>query len=89
MPENSIYVGRPSRWGNPFRITTPNGRDKVLTEFREYAERRYLANPKWVDALIDKNLVCWCALTEPCHADFLLELAQRRKRELSKRTNGV
>lgn len=26
-------------------------------------------------ALKDKNLVCWCPLDQPCHADVLLELA--------------
>lgn len=25
--------------------------------------------------LAGKNLACWCALSEPCHADVLLELA--------------
>lgn len=26
MPEGAVYVGRPSRWGNPFTISrTPNG----------------------------------------------------------------
>lgn len=24
-----------------------------------------------------KNLACWCALDQPCHADVLLELANR------------
>jgi hypothetical protein len=23
MPEGAVYVGRPSRWGNPFRIGVP------------------------------------------------------------------
>jgi len=96
MPENSVYVGRPSVWGNPFRIGKPNNsdnklspdyvhdRDGALKEFRRYAEHRYSNNPEWVDPLIDKDLVCWCPLTKPCHADFLLELARRRKVELSK-----
>jgi len=26
-------------------------------------------------ALRGKNLACWCALDQPCHADVLLELA--------------
>lgn len=26
MPEGAIYVGRPSRWGNPIRITPEHGR---------------------------------------------------------------
>lgn len=27
-----------------------------------------------------KNLACWCALDRPCHADILLELANRKER---------
>ncbi|HEX2831331.1 MAG TPA: DUF4326 domain-containing protein [Burkholderiales bacterium] len=26
-----------------------------------------------------KNLACWCALDEPCHADVLLELTNRQE----------
>jgi hypothetical protein len=35
---------------------------------------------RWVaeiEALRGHDLACWCALTEPCHADFLLELSNR------------
>lgn len=28
-----------------------------------------------------KNLACWCALGTPCHADVLLELANRKSDE--------
>lgn len=27
--------------------------------------------------LAGKNLACWCPLDQPCHADVLLELANR------------
>jgi hypothetical protein len=27
------------------------------------------------DALVGKNLACWCASPSPCHADVLIELA--------------
>jgi hypothetical protein len=30
-----------------------------------------------IAALRGKNLACWCALDAPCHADVLLELANR------------
>lgn len=30
-----------------------------------------------IKALRGKNLACWCALSAPCHADVLLELANR------------
>ena len=29
------------------------------------------------EALRGKNLACWCALDQPCHADVLLEIANR------------
>ena len=25
MPENTVYVGRPTKWGNPFQYRTPRG----------------------------------------------------------------
>lgn len=25
MPENTVYVGRPTRWGNPFRVVKEGG----------------------------------------------------------------
>lgn len=27
--------------------------------------------------LVGKNLACWCGLDEPCHADVLLEIANK------------
>jgi len=40
----------------------------------------HYAWPEWLKTeglpvLRGKNLACWCALDEPCHADVLLELA--------------
>jgi hypothetical protein len=40
--------------------------------------RAYVVNRGWVDQirreLAGKDLVCWCSLDQPCHADVLLEL---------------
>lgn len=30
-----------------------------------------------IEQLRGKNLACWCGLDQPCHADVLLELANR------------
>lgn len=72
MPPNTVYVGRPSIFGNPlpkpfeqamFEMWLCSGCDK--------------AN-RALDGLKDlrgKNLACWCALDQPCHADVLLEIA--------------
>ncbi len=31
----------------------------------------------WIGPLRGKNLACWCPLDQPCHADVLLEIANR------------
>ncbi len=69
MPANAVYVGRPSRWGNPF------SGDDAVGRYRAYLNE----NPGLVAAikreLRGKDLACWCGLDKPCHADVLLEVA--------------
>jgi len=33
------------------------------------------ANLTEIQSLKGKNLACWCALEQPCHADYLLGIA--------------
>lgn len=117
MPDNTIYVGRPSRWGNPFavgeyfvnrgpwadcpyRAAAPaRERDAVTGWGRPYREivtpvanrahavdlfRAHIAyeDIDWDPAMIraelaGKDLACWCPLDQPCHADVLLEIANK------------
>lgn len=35
MPENTIYVGRPTKWGNPFKITELVTREKAVEFYKE------------------------------------------------------
>jgi Domain of unknown function (DUF4326) len=37
----------------------------------------YVETRGTLDGLRGKNLACWCALDKPCHADMLLELANK------------
>ncbi len=76
MPKDAIYVGRPTRWGNPFVVAGEI--------FREYAMKRMAEDPEWLAPLRGHDLVCWCPLVDRegrpywkgrCHADVLLELA--------------
>lgn len=137
MPEGAVYVGRPTKFGNPFgyrermgglvryrpadpgayefegRISAdrmrhdyfhPDGR-VVHYEVRwatrhELVElfRRTLIEPdrgmlgaspskagRFLNVTVDdirrelagRDLVCWCPLGQPCHADVLLELANQ------------
>jgi hypothetical protein len=84
MPANAINVARPSVWGNPFRIGDVS-RDGDVIASREEAVRLYRLHvveaPSGHDyeELRGKDLACWCPLDEPCHADVLLERANRRR----------
>lgn len=82
MPEGAVYVGRPSKWGNPYvagRKAIVNGElEFVYNRARAvqlYRERGADWNEATRTALRGKDLVCWCPLDEPCHGDVLLEWA--------------
>ena len=80
MPENTVSVARPGKWGNPFCIGedipgmagVPMDREDAVQYFRLFHARTLP-----VAQLRGKNLACWCKLDQPCHADVLLELANK------------
>lgn len=114
-PDHVIYVGRPTRWGNPYVV----GEGQVKwtgiivgpgVGFYDPADQRIADVPlrdgltaveavelyridllgslndhhRHFDGLRDAleelrghDLACWCSLDEPCHADVLIELANR------------
>ena len=72
MPPNTIYVGRGSTWGNPFTFENSGN---VHPAIRFACETAPLLSRECFAPLRGKNLACWCALDQPCHADVLLELA--------------
>lgn len=83
MPPGAVYVGRPSVWGNPFthvsgppvRLAT---REEAADLYRR-ATRLWAEAPWWLDWLAPlrgHDLACWCPLSQPCHADVLLELVR-------------
>lgn len=76
MPDNTIYVGRPSRWANYARVED-HGREKAVALFERKIGQFKRLHPslfeKWIAPLVGKDLACWCSLEEHCHADVLLE----------------
>lgn len=78
---DAVIVARPSRWGNPFKVQDGE-RAAAVAKFREFVEMNQgmIAYDQWRLSTIraelaGKDLACWCPLSEPCHADVLLELA--------------
>ena len=78
MP-NAVYVGRPTRFGNPFKLRDYD-RAAALAKYEAWVNEQLSKDPHFLDALIGKDLACFCRLDEPCHADILL----RKIKELEK-----
>lgn len=76
MPAGAVYVGRGSMWGNPFKATDDDG-SGVHPAIRFACEVAPLMAANVLAPLRGKDLACWCSLDEPCHADVLLELANK------------
>jgi len=73
------YIGRPSKWGNPFYIGKDGTRKECIQKYREYL----LKNEKLMASLHElkgKRLGCYCSPDE-CHGDVLAELANKEKQE--------
>jgi hypothetical protein len=95
MPEGAVYVGRGSRWGNPYRVgevtrlTGPGAPCKanaadVVRMYRHLLEGAHMGDSFW-KPIRGRDLACWCPLVDgqgnpvPCHADVLLDLANREE----------
>ena len=67
-----VYIGRPSKWGNPFKIGVDGTREEVVKKYEEYI-RKTPALLESLSELVGKDLVCWCA-PQLCHGDVLIKL---------------
>lgn len=89
MPEGAVYVGRGSKWGNPYYVgpgLTPQGaawryRDCLFGDLPWPASRPMPTLDEIRSELRGKNLACWCPENQPCHGDVLLELANKENTE--------
>lgn len=79
MPENTVYVGRPSKWGNPYRTSDRDIEDHehAVEKFRDMLNSDIDTSYPDCSELRGQNLACWCPLDKPCHADVLLKLANQ------------
>lgn len=71
----SVYIGRPSMFGNPFIIDKDGSRDEVIMKYREYFYHHLESEPEFkkaVEELRGKTLGCYCHPL-PCHGDIIAE----------------
>lgn len=82
IPEDAVYVGRPTKWGNPYVIGVDGTREEVIAKYKKWLEEVALVdfaaygNVVIATELKGKDLVCWCS-PKACHADVLLEIANQ------------
>lgn len=88
MPENTVYVGRGSKFGNPFRVSDYAVTGHAIADYRLYLDGKIelpghysgelasaLFKAEIRHKLRGKDLACWCKEDAPCHGDLLLEIA--------------
>ncbi len=84
LPSNTKYVGRPSKWGNTFKVGRDGTREDVINKYemglKLYLEGSILVGKKsGIEELKGFDLACWCHEWDGqgenpryCHADILL-----------------
>ncbi len=68
----TVYIGRPSKWGNPYKSGVDGTRSEVIARYKQYV----LNTPELLDSIHElegKKLACWCH-PKSCHGDVLVEL---------------
>jgi hypothetical protein len=71
-----VYIGRPSKWGNPFEIGKDGTREEVVTKYEAWIKQQ----PALLAALNElsgKVLGCWCK-PKTCHGDILQNLIKEK-----------
>lgn len=74
IPKSAVYIGRPSKWGNPFVIGKDGTREDVIAKYRVWIGNNPALMSQAKKELAGKDLVCFCAPL-PCHGDVLMDIA--------------
>ena len=81
VPAGAVYIGRSSKWGNPFShvpsdmdgVTQVPTREDAVAAYRWWLSEVLKADPTYLDELRGATaLVCWCA-PKDCHGDVIAE----------------
>ena len=76
--KHDIYIGRPSKWGNPFSIGKDGTRAQVIEKYRLWIvnQPQLMAD---LHELKGKTLGCWCSPL-PCHGQVLIDLIKQMEK---------
>lgn len=74
---HDVYIGRPSKWGNPFVMGDDGTRAQVILKYEQWIR----SQPELLSQLNElkgKTLACWCAPLA-CHGDVLVKLIKEQE----------
>ena len=86
----AIYVGRPTKWGNPYHVNPGLTAQGAMWRYRDCLNGDLPWPGAWPMPTLEEiraelkghDLMCWCPVKDPrygnrvcCHADILLAIA--------------
>jgi hypothetical protein len=74
VSQDGVYIGRPSKFGNPFVLGRDGDRATVIARYETWLRSQPVLIEAAKRELRGKNLVCWCAPLA-CHGDVLMRIA--------------
>ncbi len=99
IPDGAIYVGRGSKWGNPYKLAAyaiegltgaDLKRERAAMAVRDFEHALhtgclFFRDVDVVRELRGRDLACWCPLdAKDCHASVLIEVAANQPIDWSK-----
>ena len=84
-----VYIGRGSKWGNPFTITETASREQVIAKYREWitqGDGKHLLKDLY--ELKGKRLGCFCK-PKACHGDVLVDLIKQLSHNMRYHSDNV
>lgn len=86
-PDDAARVSRGTDWANPWRVgdlvALPgfDGSIRVTPQIAVELFAAWVTERGWVEQMTEelagRDLVCWCKIGTPCHADWILETVNR------------
>ena len=70
-----VNIGRPSIYGNPYKIGKDGTRKDVVEKFRQYFYKRITWDDEYLNSILllkGKRLGCFCKPND-CHGDVICE----------------
>lgn len=71
-----VFIGRPSLWGNPFKVGRDGNRQECLDKFRDYLKDKPYLIEAAKEMLKGRVLGCYCKPL-PCHGDIWVEVIEK------------